>query len=37
MGQTTFIIGDVHGCLDSLNALIAALNLCAGDQIIFAN
>lgn len=34
--MTTFIIGDVHGCLDSLNALLSALNLCAGDQIIFA-
>ncbi|HAE25607.1 MAG TPA: phosphatase [Hyphomonas adhaerens] len=31
----TAIIGDVHGALGPLQALVAALDLCAGDRLVF--
>lgn len=30
----TFVIGDVHGCLPQLDALLAAISLAASDHLV---
>jgi hypothetical protein len=34
-GPRTFVIGDVHGCLDELRALVAAAGVTDDDQVVF--
>lgn len=36
MTQRIFVIGDVHGCTEELNALIAQLHLTGEDRMVFA-
>ncbi len=35
MAERTFVVGDLHGCLDELNALLDGLQLTATDTMIF--
>jgi serine/threonine protein phosphatase 1 len=35
MGRRTFVIGDLHGCLDELEALLQAIEPARGDTVVF--
>lgn len=35
MGRKTLIVGDVHGCSEELDALLAQVGLVAGDELVF--
>ncbi|HVN84072.1 MAG TPA: metallophosphoesterase family protein [Candidatus Binatia bacterium] len=35
MSTRTFVVGDIHGCLDEVDALLDGLSATAGDRIVF--